>query len=95
MKANVLPIQANIVHGKHVAIVNTHVVNCANGLPPIQWLQKRQGLRKEVSVNRYSLGLCMLPCIAQGHARDFTLLNENGQFDDSDDFVGIPVRSMR
>lgn len=94
MKANVLPIQSNLVNGKHVAIVNTHVINCANGLLPIQWLQKRNGMRKEVSVNRYSLGLCMIPCIAQGHARDFTLLNENGQFDDSNDFIGVPVYAI-
>lgn len=94
MKTNILPIQSNIVNDKHVAVINTHVINCANGLLPIQWLQKKQGLRQEVSVNCYSLGLCMLPCIAQGHARDFTLINKDGSFDDSDDFIGVPVYAI-
>lgn len=68
-KKNILPI--NIEGIKNVICVNTHIVNCANYFLPIQYQQKKAGMRKELEINVYSLGLCFLPCISQGFARDF------------------------
>ena len=68
-KKNILPL--NIAGFKNVVCVNTHVINCANYFLPMQYQQKKAGLRNEIEVNKYSLGLCFLPCISQGFARDF------------------------
>lgn len=72
MKKNILPIKEN---GAKMIQLNTHWINCLNTF---------LSLRKQVKMNVFKLfALCMQPCIAQGCARDFIGVSEEGTFDNS------------
>lgn len=74
MKKNILPIKIDESETKIVQI-NTHWINCLNMF---------LNLRKQVKINMFKLlALCMQPCIAQGCARDFIGVSEEGTLDNS------------